>query len=513
MVKAIQRFLTISLLLAGALYLLFQAYLYNSARELFPPQTTIAGLDVGGLTSAEAVDLLQNHYLSPVAVYHRQERVELNPQDVGFRLDVDAMVNEATAQMAQETFWQGYVEFLLGRSLEPVAISLQATHDREALVEWLRIVAGYLDEPAKSPQLVRDSGTFREGEPGFVTDVEASLPALEEALYAQEEREVQLVVVEQEVPPLDINLLAATIERQLEEFNGIGSVFLLDLQTGEEVNINADIALSGLSVLKIAVFVEAYRALDGPPNEYQQELFYDTAVRSSDYGANLLLHIVAGQDNTYLGTDILTESMRRLGLENTFMAVPYNAVAPPHRPSTYVTPANSRTDITTQPDPSIQSTAEDVGTLLSMIYYCAKGGGALLAVYPDQITPEECQAIIDLMVLNEEGNLIRAGVPPGTPVSHKHGWDAYGTHADAGLVFTPGGDYVLVEFLHRPGGGWVDIEESFPVLRGISRTVYNYFNVENPYLGETAAQQNEIDLDAPAFQESAVTGPDEQQVK
>jgi hypothetical protein len=146
----------------------------------------------------------------------------------------------------------------------------------------------------------------------------------------------------------------------------------------------------------------------------------------------------------------------------------------------------------------MQSTAEEIGTLLAMIYYCSKGGGALLAIYPDQITPEECQAIIDLMILNEEGNLIRFGVPAGVPVSHKHGWIP-NTHADAGIVYSPGGDFVIVEYVHRPGG-WLVADESFPILREIARATYNYFNPDNPYLGDALFERERFDPDDPFFQ-------------
>ena len=91
------------------------------------------------------------------------------------------------------------------------------------------------------------------------------------------------------------------------------------------------------------------------------------------------------------------------------------------------------------------------------------------------------------MVLNEEGNLIRFGVPDGVPVSHKHGWIP-DTHGDAGVVFTPGGDYVIVEYLHLPGQ-WLQSDISFPILREISRAVYNYFNFDEPYVGDPLADE------------------------
>jgi hypothetical protein len=481
MLKAIQRFLTITLLVIALIYLGYQAFLYSYARALLPQSLTVAGLDLSGMSRPEASELLNEHYLAPVAVYYQEERTEITVEEIGFQIDVEGMLDEAAAAKGEQDFWNGYLEFLLQRSMEPITIELRATHDQEALIERLQTIASFLDKPAKAPQLLAASTTFRAGEAGYVMNLEASLPAVESAFYKPDDREVDLVIEDQAEPSFSIESLRGNIVGQLDAFSGLGSVFVMDLATGEEMGINAGVAMSGLSILKILIFVETYRVLNNPPDEYVTQLLEDTAVRSSNYGANLLLHVIAGENNTYKGADIITESAHRLGLVNTFMAVPYDATAVSTRLSTYVTPANSRADLPTRPDTAMQTTAEEIGTLLSMLYYCAQGGGTLLAVYPNQITPDECQAIIDLMVRNEEGNLIRFGVPEEVPVSHKHGWD-FVTHGDAGLVLSPGGDYVLVEYVTAPESDWLPYEIGFPILREISRATYNYFNFDNPNL-------------------------------
>jgi hypothetical protein len=58
-------------------------------------------------------------------------------------------------------------------------------------------------------------------------------------------------------------------------------------------------------------------------------------------------------------------------------------------------------------------------------------------------------------------------------VAHKHGFTG-DTHADAALVFSPGGDFVLVVFLYRPE--WLEWEESAPLIADIATLTYNYFN-------------------------------------
>jgi beta-lactamase class A len=147
------------------------------------------------------------------------------------------------------------------------------------------------------------------------------------------------------------------------------------------------------------------------------------------------------------------------------------------------TPANTAEGLATKLDPAMQTTAEDMGLLLAMIYYCAQDqGGALLAAFSGAITPAECRAILDTMRRNQIGSLIEEGVPPNTAVAHRHGWIS-DTHGDAGIVFSPGGDYVLVEFLYKPD--WLEWVVSSPLLADISLATYNYFNFDHPYLNES----------------------------
>jgi beta-lactamase class A len=499
MLKALQRFLILSLLLLGGLFLLYQGFLYLMTREDMPPGMVMAGVDVGGLSAEETAVALQNHYFTPIRLNYRQEAIELDPQLVGFTLNTEAMLAEAQSYLEAQDPWQGYLRFLLGRSImEPITIELQASHDPAAVRDRLQTVATFLDKPPQPPRINDTTEAFEMGQPGYVSDIEASAPLLEAALYRSDERQVDLVVQDLPAPDFDISFLRDSLQKQLDAFSGVGSLFIMDLETGEEISINGDMAISGLSILKIAIFLETYRKLDGPPDEFIAQLLYETAVQSSNYGANLLLEFIAGERNTYQGAAVFTERMRRLGLVNTFMAIPYDANPVSTRPTTYVTPANSRNDLLFVPDPARQTTAEEMGVLLSMIYYCAKGGGALLAMYPGELTPDECQAIIDLMVLNVEGNLIRFGVPNNVPVSHKHGWDGV-THGDAGIVLSPGRDYVIVEYLHSPNQ-WLVSDISFPILREISRTVYNFFNFEDPYLGDALFEADRFDPDDPFFQ-------------
>jgi hypothetical protein len=70
-------------------------------------------------------------------------------------------------------------------------------------------------------------------------------------------------------------------------------------------------------------------------------------------------------------------------------------------------------------------------------------------------------------------------VPEGTQIAHKHGWVStngiINTIGDAGVIYTPGGNYVLVAFLHHPDQlVW---EPSSKLIADLSRAVYNYYNI------------------------------------
>jgi hypothetical protein len=171
--------------------------------------------------------------------------------------------------------------------------------------------------------------------------------------------------------------------------------------------------------------------------------------------------------------------MLALGLDNTFLAGYFSAGSPLLK--LIQTPANQRTDVNLDPDPYSQTTTSDIGMLLEDIYQCSEtGGGALAAVFPDEITQTECLAMIDYLAQDKLGMLIQASVPDGTRVAHKHGWvSTFGvinTIGDAGIVYTPGGNYILVIFLHQ--GDQLVWDPASRLIADLGRAIYNYYNVQ-----------------------------------
>jgi len=460
------------LILVGvpAVWIGVQFVRWQATLRTLPVGMTVAGLPTEDMTAGQAVDALAAAFAQPVQLTYQNEALALRPESVAFQFDPErtrAAIEEAARDYRG---LDDFLSYLLRRSAEPVEVSPVATYSSDRLDGQLNRVAQQYDRPPQPPVPLPESLTFRAGRSGYELELESSRQQVSAALLSAVDRQVDLTVRVEDAPPLEMAQLEEMVSALLADFDGIPSVFVKDLQTGAEMELNPNVAYAGMSVLKIAVMVETYRVLDRPLNVEETKLLTETMTLSGNFTANLLLRDVIGNGDGYIGVQSLTTSMRYLGLVNTFMATPYDEeVVPP----TIVTPANSRADLNTQPDPYMQTTARDIGLLLEMIYQCSEGGGALMVAYPGAFTVEECQQMLEVMQQNTTNSLIEVGIPPGTPLARKHGWIG-DTHADAGIVFSPNGDFVLVVYLYRPV--WLEWEYSNPLISSIATAVYNYFN-------------------------------------
>lgn len=478
-----RQWLVMSLIVASIVLLLYKVYEYGTVRQFLPTGLTIGGINVGGMTAEEARGAVSSRYMeTDVIIYHGEESIAVSPSDIEFQLDLEAMMSEADFQRSQQDFWAGFWGFLWNRPIEVEMVELRADHDSEELRRVLETIAGGFDAPPQPPQPVPTTLTFQYGESGVQTAVDASMSDVAAAFYRPTVREAHLTMEPVQPARPDMSLLARLITNHLQEqaFGGAASVFIMDLASGDEVFIDAGLPMSGMDLLRLPIALDSYRMIEGSPSLSQMQNITRTLLTDESVAPNNLLKVIAGQDNAFLGAELMTQSMWRLGLKNTFVAIPYGEGPVPGGATTYDTPANTTNGQFTEPTPYLQTTAEDMGALLAMLYYCAEGtGGPLLAAYPEQISPQECTKIIEVMQKNDIGSLIEEGVPPGTPVAHRHGWIG-DTHGDAGIVYSPGGDYVLVEILYQRD--WLPWERSSPLMADISRATFNYFNFDNPYL-------------------------------
>jgi uncharacterized protein YraI len=257
----------------------------------------------------------------------------------------------------------------------------------------------------------------------------------------------------------------------------VGSAFLMDLQTGEQISINPGVAYSGMSLIKIPILVAAYRKFASIPTIDQAQALALMIVCSENLSANETLAYL-GDGDVYRGSNYVTETMQALGFRDTFIAgslatgAPEPFATPAYLPiTTLITTADQ---VSTAPDPFNQTTPDDLGWLLASVYQCALDGtGVLPMTFPAEMNMQKCRGIVRTLLADDIPAMIRAGVPEDVEVAHKHGW-VDEVHGDAGIVLTYGGDYVLVVMLRNKT--WLDYEDSFPTIAEISRTVYNTYN-------------------------------------
>jgi beta-lactamase class A len=244
--------------------------------------------------------------------------------------------------------------------------------------------------------------------------------------------------------------------------------------------VNPDVPFTASSTVKIPIMVSHFiKNGVAALNDQSTTLLQDMIRISENPPADRLMERL----DPAKGPLVVTEDMRKIGLENTFLAGFFcSAEAPCPLLERISTPANQRGDVFTDPDSFNQTTPSDIGMLLSDIYQCAEeGGGALIAAFPDKMTPEICQQMINYLASDKIGVLIEAGVPEGTKVAHKHGWisdPASGVIkniSDAAIVYTPGGNYVLVIYAFHPTQTvWDPVSALFAQM---SQAVYNFYNL------------------------------------
>lgn len=495
-----RRFITFVLLLI-AIATLFPLYTrYKVMAAPIPPGVYLGGLELSALKDpAEIRRHLESIYQEPAGLYFGEERVPLLPAEVDFYIDVDQMVNEATRYLEGASFIDIALREALGFSQQRRDIPVRFTLNVEKLRTWLtEVAATHNGEPtpprALAPKQEWNDGTtvaglpvgyvgafeqdwvWQPGEPGYTLDIEASIPQAVAALTAREERSATLVLSKKAPPAPTIGELERALDRYTADFPGFAALYIQDLATGEEATVDADVAFSGMSTLKIAIATAVMQKLDGgikadDPVSRDIGIWLDYALgESNNQAANQLLRWL-GDGDMGAGTRRFTELMHNLGFVSTYMQSGYEVdVQLPQIP----TPGNQREDWDTNPDANLQSTPAEMGRLLAAIYHCTQGEGILIETYGDTITPDECETILFYMSHDEFQEMLWGGLPDvrNAWIVHKHGF-AYESHSDVALIWGPTGPYVVSFFVYR--SGWMDWATSNSRMKGVSRATWRFF--------------------------------------
>jgi beta-lactamase class A len=478
------RGISLIFILVAAVFIVYQLVQYSTSRSNYPSDMTIGSVPVGGLDPQSAAQRLLQVYAAPVEIHYNDAVIDLGPSVVGFQINTESMLAAADLQRTGSSFWLGYWDYLWNRRSPASQIPLVATFSEDRLRIYLKdeISARYDQSPTPA-QPIPGTVNFTPGTPGQSLDIDRAVTLIAGALKSPDQRVVLLSSQRIDAERPNLGTLQIMLKQIVDQsgFAGLLDLFLLDLQStnaiqfayqsGQEISINPDIAFTASSTIKIPIMVSVYRYFNSKINEQTGAALKNMIALSNNDASDSLMKSL----DELRGPLVVTETMQALGLDNTFINGYFYPGAGVLQ--FFNTPANRRTDINTDPDIYSQTTPSDMGMLLEDIYLCAQtGGSSLVAVFPGQIDQETCKQMILYLQEDKLGALIQAGVPEGTIVAHKHGWDIDLTqYSDAGIVYTPGGNYILTIYVYNPGGGNWNIVS--PLYAEISRAIYNFFNL------------------------------------
>jgi beta-lactamase class A len=249
-------------------------------------------------------------------------------------------------------------------------------------------------------------------------------------------------------PPVDFtqdDALQAVIDGVLGDQRDHFGIYVKRLDDGTGASIDPGRVYGTASLFKVYVMWEAFKEREAGLIDFSDTMLVTPYYKSWELGTNLVqvgdevtidfaLKAMMSVSDTptgvllqdTLGIDAIDASLRDLGIVQSGLYYPEdNAV-----------------------------TARDFGVLLEAIY---RGTG---------VTQTSRDEMIDLLLSEQIDHGLRAGVPQGVAVAHK---TAYlpGAYHDGGIVFSPGGDYVIVI-----------LSDGLAIDRfsALSSAVYAYFN-------------------------------------
>ncbi len=445
---------------------------FVATRGVLPPETRLGDVDVSGLTPDDAISKTVSALQAPVMLRFLAQEESLDPATVDFRLN--RVVAELQLQEMIDA-QQGIGKlpaFMLRQHIRRTDLPLPYLYSEVKLQARLDAIAQRIDREPSPPQPNLASDEVAAGGDGQLLNRDEATSLTVQALTSSVSRTVDLPVDAIPLGAASVKSLEPQIIERLQPFTSaagnIAGVFIKDLQTGEELAINGDVAFSGAGWAKLAVAAEGARmgAADA--------VALNAIAGAGDMTAiNPVLQRL-GDGDAQRGVDAVNAMLGRLGLRNTFLAQPFFSSA---RPPNIVTPANARGDIDASPDPNAQSTVADAGVLLEMLWQCSRGEGPMLLAFDEQpFTADACKAVLDAVASSPFDGLIAAG-SGDAQVTQRMNWDP-NNHGASALVQAGDHSYVVSVLLHSQSAlEWADTS---PIITDIARLAAGFFTGQLP---------------------------------
>ena len=280
-------------ILVVIVYVVGQFITFQLSLSRLPPTWTVAGRSFPDLPIDEVMQQLATDLQQPIALHYLTRTLTLQPSAIDFTFDAGTTARRIKIARSQNAALGDFLLHLIFQPPAPRDLPVDVSYSDEKLRAQLAEIGSRYDHPAQPPAPDPASMTLSPGQPGYQLDIVASVGPIETALKSAGKRDAELVVENQPAPNPGIDQLTLLLQARLAQFPGKTSLFLKDLQTGHEIDLNPHVAYSGLSLTKIALAVEVYRRLDQPPDAQTTALVTETlGLEDSDAAANQLLAMI-----------------------------------------------------------------------------------------------------------------------------------------------------------------------------------------------------------------------------
>ena len=467
-------------------------YKFNESQELlclFPSDFEIDSIPVGGLTPTLAREKVLQIYESPITLKIQEASILLSPKDFISSHNIDLVVETASQPCTQLTSWEKYWTFIWNKQISgfessPIILEIDDSKLKNFVDE--QIINRYIEQPIPSFAL---PGTtqFTIGKPGTSIDIDLLVDSISQAIQEQDEKLVEIPVEESDFGGPSVDQIAYLLQNQIQKSNfaGVVEIYLKNLTNGETIHfasqngnsVNPDIAFTAASTMKIPIMIASLKRESYPVDDLVLGWMNRMIIYSENDPADRLMERI----NPISGPLVVSEDLRELGLQNTFISGYFYLGAP--LLAVVDTPSNTRSDINLDPDLYNQTTTSDIGNLLADVYDCANNGtGKLIDISNGGINSEKCKLMIDVLSQNQIGALIEAGLPESSQIAHKHGWSEESdgllhTVSDVAIIFAPENDFIFTVFVYSPNQLFFD--DANYLIAQLAQIAFNGLNPHN----------------------------------
>ncbi len=435
----------------------------------------VAGVNIGGKSPEEATATLTEAFEAvsqPLELRLDEATWTIQPEEIGLKLPIDAMVADAQAAAAS------------------ARLPLQLDYDQTRLRDLLEQIAPDTARPAEMIVLTSTETLSRSFAlvPAQRLDIDAAVKAIDRQLRDPDApRRIELRLANDPAASVKARPTPEQLQEQIralaQEWRGIAGIYVYDTGSAQPLAaLNERTAFSAASTIKAAILLNSYITLKEFDEAERQDL-ENMIVESDNLAANDMLAASIGGTTTeqaFEGADEMSDRLASLGLETTYLYIPFEATdfIRIYQPSFRTGPERDGQPPYTDSGRYLRTTPVEIAQLYIWLDQCAADKGILLERFGDTLSAARCKEMIDRLEQNGDKTRIVAGVSDKATVAHKSGW-MDDTQGDVGLVQSPGGNYVVAIYVYReiiPGKTFLADEVATPAITAFSRLIYSYYN-------------------------------------